>query len=58
MRSTLTPSERRLALLRGVGAKFMEAIKKIFSDYEGYSKGALEYYNSVDVEEIIRRIVE
>lgn len=36
----------------------IEAVKKIFSDYEGYSKGALEYYNSVDVEEIIRKIVE
>lgn len=49
----------------GLGVKYpmtpeliVEAIKEIFSDYDRYSKGAIDYFNSVDVKKIIKEIIE
>lgn len=36
----------------------METLEKIFSDYDRYSKGAMDYYNSVDVNKIIEDILK
>lgn len=34
-----------------------EVIEKLFADYASYSKGAIKYYESVDLVDIIRRIL-
>lgn len=34
-----------------------EAIEKIFTDYDSYSKGAIRYYNSIDMKIIVKKIL-
>ena len=40
------------------GEKIKDKIEKIMGDYENYSKSAVNYYNSIDIIEIISKIVE